>query len=58
MLELKQIIVSADDKLCMVKVDPSVEQMILSLIASLSPNGKLQLMRLPDDVKMVPLKGS
>ena len=56
-LELKQIVVSVDDKLCMVKIDPRMEQIVLSLIASVSPGGKLQLIQLPDDIKMVPLKG-
>lgn len=57
MLQLKQIVVSHDDKLCMVKVEDNVQDMVLALIASLSPDGKLQLIQLPDDIKMVPLKG-
>lgn len=57
MLVLKQIVVEHDGKLAMVKVEENVQDMVLALIASLSPDGKLQLIRLPDDIKMVPLKG-
>jgi hypothetical protein len=55
MLVLKQIVVEHDGKLAMVKVEENVQDMVLALIASLSPDGKLQLIRLPDDIKMVPL---